>query len=95
YDSLGNEHNLNLFFDKTKDNEWSVYAQDTTTDETAQYMGKLVYKDNGVLDETSPNLKNFTTVSYKGSQTMDREMNFSCSTQQKVAESSVSKLAQN
>ncbi|WP_423140553.1 flagellar basal body FlgE domain-containing protein, partial [Proteus terrae] len=24
YDSLGNEHNLNLFFVKTKDNEWEV-----------------------------------------------------------------------
>ncbi len=78
-----------------KDNEWSVYAQDTTTGEPAQDLGKLVYKDNGVLDETAPKLKNFTTVAYKGSQPMDMEMNFSGSTQQKVAESSVSKLAQN
>ncbi|WP_109406694.1 flagellar hook protein FlgE [Proteus faecis] len=95
YDSLGNEHNLNLFFVKTKDNEWEVHAQDSTTGELAQNLGKLVYKNNGVLDETATSIKNFTTVSYKGSETMDMAMNFIGSTQQKVAESSVSKLAQN
>ncbi|WP_337236224.1 flagellar hook protein FlgE [Proteus faecis] len=95
YDSLGNEHNLNLFFVKTKDNEWEVHAQDSTTGEPAQNLGKLVYKNNGVLDETATSIKNFTTVSYKGSETMDMAMNFIGSTQQKVAESSVSKLAQN
>lgn len=95
YDSLGNEHNLNLFFVKTKDNEWEVHAQDSTTGEPAQNLGKLVYKNNGVLDEAATSINNFTTVSYKGSETMDMAMNFTGSTQQKVAESSVSKLAKN
>ncbi|CBJ81079.1 flagellar biosynthesis; hook protein [Xenorhabdus bovienii str. Jollieti] len=30
YDSLGNEHNINVFFVKTNDNEWDIYAQDTS-----------------------------------------------------------------
>lgn len=95
YDSLGNEHNLNLFFVKNKDNEWQVHAQDTTTGEAAQDLGKLVYKDNGVLDDAATTITNFAAASYKGSQAMDVALNFAGSTQQKVSESSVSKLAQN
>ncbi|WP_193015098.1 flagellar hook protein FlgE [Proteus sp. FME41] len=95
YDSLGNEHNVNLFFVKTDDNKWDVHAQDSTTNEAAQKLGTLAYKDNGVLDEVATTMGNFKAASYKGSQAMDVALNFKGSTQQKVSESSVSKLAQN
>lgn len=95
YDSLGNEHNINLFFVKTDDNKWDVHAQDITTGDAEQNLGTLVYKDNGVLDNAASTIKNFTSTSYKGSQPLNMAMNFTGSSQQKVDESSVSKLAQN
>lgn len=95
YDSLGNEHNINLFFVKTDDNKWQVHAQDVTTGDAPKDLGTLVYKDNGVLDEAATKINAFTSTSFKGSQAMNIAMNFNGSSQQKVAESSVSKLAQN
>ncbi|WP_099075768.1 flagellar hook protein FlgE [Proteus alimentorum] len=93
YDSLGNEHNLNLFFVKKDDNKWDVYVKDTTTGAAAQNLGEIEYEKNGVLK--TANLADFTTDSYKGSETGSIKLDFTGSTQQKVAESSVSKLAQN
>ena len=93
YDSLGNEHNLNLFFVKKDDNKWEVYVKDTTTGAAAQNLGEIEYEKNGVLK--TANLADFTTDSYKGSETGSIKLDFTGSTQQKVAESSVSKLAQN
>lgn len=93
YDSLGNEHNLNLFFVKTDDNKWDVHVKDTTTGAAAQRLGEIEYEKNGVLKKAA--LADFTTASYKGSEAGTIKLDLAGSTQQKVAESSVSKLAQN
>ncbi|MEQ4922423.1 flagellar hook protein FlgE [Proteus hauseri] len=93
YDSLGNEHNLNLFFVKKDDNKWDVYAKDTTTGAAAQNLGEIEYEKNGVLKAGA--LANFTTDPYKGSKGGSIKLDLAGSTQQKVSESSVSKLAQN
>ncbi|WP_109407817.1 flagellar hook protein FlgE [Proteus genomosp. 4] len=107
YDSLGNEHNLNLFFVKTKDNEWKVYGQDTSTKDTAgapsahQELGTLDYSTGGVLNSftpaavTPPATPGFAIASLNGSAPSTITLDFTGSTQQKVSESSVSKLAQN
>lgn len=93
YDSLGNEHNLNLFFVKTDDNKWDVHVKDATTGAAAQHLGNIEYEKNGVLK--TPNLQPFTVAGYKGSEAGEIKLDLAGSTQQKVAESSVSKLAQN
>ncbi|MBI6216074.1 flagellar hook protein FlgE [Proteus sp. DFP240708] len=107
YDSLGNEHNLNLFFVKTNDNEWKVYGQDTSTKTAGgtptlhQDLGTLKYTKSGVLESytaagvTPPALPSMSIDSLNGSAVGKIELDFTGSTQQKVAESSVSKLAQN
>ncbi|WP_100160424.1 flagellar hook protein FlgE [Proteus columbae] len=99
YDSLGNEHNLNLFFVKTNDNEWKVYGQDTSTKAAggaptpAQDLGTLKYTNAGVLDSYTKTDMNIASLN--GSAVGKIELDFTGSTQQKVSESSVSKLAQN
>lgn len=99
YDSLGNEHNLNLFFVKTNDNEWKVYGQDTSTKAAGgaptphQDLGTLKYTNAGVLESYTKT--DMDIASLNGSAASKIELDFTGSTQQKVSESSVSKLAQN
>ncbi|MCO4179170.1 flagellar hook protein FlgE [Proteus terrae] len=99
YDSLGNEHNLNLFFVKTNDNEWKVYGQDTSTKIAGgaptphQDLGSLKYTNAGVLESYTKTDMNIASLN--GSAVGTIELDFTGSTQQKVSESSVSKLAQN
>ncbi|ROP49398.1 flagellar hook protein FlgE [Enterobacter sp. BIGb0383] len=54
YDSLGNEHNLNMYYVKTGDNVWNVYSMDASTGETWPAGGKaalttMTFNTNGVL----------------------------------------------
>lgn len=95
YDSLGNEHNLNLFFVKTDDNKWQAHAQDTSTTPLKSIdLGEIEYTNSGVLKSFTP--KDALTInSLNGSAAGTIALNFTGSTQQKVSESSVSKLAQN
>ncbi|MEQ5392353.1 flagellar hook protein FlgE [Proteus sp. fly-1013] len=99
YDSLGNEHNLNLFFVKTSDNEWKVYGQDTSTKTAGgaptphQDLGTLKYTNAGVLESYTKTDMNIASLNGSAAGTI--ELDFTGSTQQKVSESSVSKLAQN
>ena len=39
YDSLGNEHNINLYYVKTGDNSWKMYPVDGTTGQSAAGTG--------------------------------------------------------
>jgi flagellar hook protein FlgE len=39
YDSLGNEHNINLYYVKTGDNSWKMYPVDGTTGQSAAGAG--------------------------------------------------------
>ncbi|AYY81253.1 MULTISPECIES: flagellar hook protein FlgE [Proteus] len=99
YDSLGNEHNLNLFFVKANDNEWKVYGQDTSTKTAGgaptphQDLGTLKYTNAGVLESYTKTDMNIASLNGSAAGTI--ELDFTGSTQQKVSESSVSKLAQN
>lgn len=95
YDSLGNEHNLNLFFVKTDDNKWQAYAQDTSTTPLKSIdLGEIEYTNSGVLKSFTPK-DPLTIDSLNGSAAGTIALDFTGSTQQKVSESSVSKLAQN
>ncbi len=95
YDSLGNEHNLNLFFVKTDDNKWQVHSQDTSVKPLKNIdLGTIEYTDAGVLKSFTPK-DPLAIASLNGSAAGQIKLDFTGSTQQKVAESSVSKLAQN
>lgn len=49
YDSLGNEHNINLYYVKTGDNSWKMYPVDGTTGQSAAGTGA---NDDGSYDVT-------------------------------------------
>ncbi|MCI0264515.1 UNVERIFIED_ASMBLY: flagellar hook protein FlgE [Cronobacter sakazakii] len=50
YDSLGNEHNLKLYYVKTADNQWDVYNNDTSVSgSTPTKLTSLTFSDSGAL----------------------------------------------
>ena len=55
YDSLGNEHNLNMYYVKTGDNTWNVYSMDASTGEVwdpatpKAALTTMTFNTNGVL----------------------------------------------
>lgn len=55
YDSLGNAHNMNVYFKKTDDNTWEVYSLDgSVPGANAQMMGQMSYDQNGQLTSVTP-----------------------------------------
>lgn len=69
YDSLGNEHKLNLYFVKTTvTNTWQVYGDldgnDTTgtSNNTPTLFGDMVFKNDGTLDTSASTVLNNTTA---------------------------------
>lgn len=97
YDSLGNEHNINLFFVKEdgSSNKWRVFAEDNTGKTAMTEVGKLEYSNDGVLKRGSDFKYEVDFAVNNGANDLKIEFDFTGSTQQKVSESSVSKLAQN
>jgi flagellar hook protein FlgE len=51
YDSLGNEHTIDLYFVKTADNTWTVHPIDSTTG-VASATTDISFTSNGVLNGT-------------------------------------------
>ncbi len=86
YDSLGNEHTVNVYFVKTGDNTWKAYSSDTTSPATAG--GDVTY---GELDltfdasgqlTTTPASLNVQSDSWKGANPLDFNLNMAGMTQQ-------------
>ncbi|WP_406705965.1 flagellar hook protein FlgE [Sodalis sp.] len=51
YDSLGNPHNVSLYFAKTEDNTWEVYSVDNSNgDGTVNDVGTLNFDTNGQFE---------------------------------------------
>ncbi|PHM61091.1 flagellar hook protein FlgE [Xenorhabdus ishibashii] len=55
FDSLGSQHDLNIFFVKTENNKWKVHAQDTSvTDSEAKELGDLSFTTSGQMTAIDP-----------------------------------------
>ncbi|WP_434525152.1 flagellar hook protein FlgE [Photorhabdus asymbiotica] len=94
YDSLGNEHSIKVFFVKTNDNEWQVYAQDSAVDGAKEVsLGTLKFDGNGKLIGDN-NQFTFNVPSLNGSNAADITIDFNGSKQQRIDADSISKLAQ-
>ncbi|MFU0919642.1 flagellar hook protein FlgE [Kluyvera sichuanensis] len=51
YDSLGNSHDLNVYYVKTAANKWDVWTQDTSVSgATPVKAAQMAFTDNGTLD---------------------------------------------
>ena len=92
YDSLGNPHNISLYFVKTADNTWQVHSVDgSDSAATDNPVGTLHFDSNGVLDTTAPNTDTFTIpmVSVNGSRAASFSIDFGGTQQQYASTSSV------
>ncbi|WP_446471029.1 flagellar hook protein FlgE [Xenorhabdus stockiae] len=103
YDSLGNEHNINVFFVKTKDNEWDIYAQDNSVEGSEfQQLNKnedgeriIVKFDNNGRIIGNNNAFNFNMPALNGSNAAAINIDFNGSKQQSIQQDSVSDLQVN
>ncbi|CDH07684.1 flagellar biosynthesis; hook protein [Xenorhabdus bovienii str. oregonense] len=107
YDSLGNEHNINVFFVKTNDNEWDIYAQDTSvpgSDHQKLNDKKVVEKEgdsksvlfngNGQIIGNN-NAFAFDMPALNGSIAAPIIIDFNSSKQQSISQDSISNQQQN
>ncbi|MDC9603578.1 flagellar hook protein FlgE [Xenorhabdus griffiniae] len=100
YDSLGNEHNVNVFFVKTDDNQWDIYALDTSVKnavaEKLNKKGSVSFDGNGKLaaPTTADNVFAFAMPALNGSNPATIEFDFNGSKQQRVKEDSISNQKQ-
>ncbi|CAQ84740.1 MULTISPECIES: flagellar hook protein FlgE [Photorhabdus] len=89
FDSLGNPHNVRVFFVKTNDNEWQVHAQDSTVEGAkAASLGTLKFDGNGKLIGDN-NQFTFNVPSLNGSNAADITIDFNGSKQQKIDADSI------
>ncbi|HKS33696.1 MAG TPA: flagellar hook protein FlgE [Enterobacteriaceae bacterium] len=106
YDSLGNEHNLNMYYVKTADNTWNVYSMDASTGETWPAGGKaalttMTFNTNGVLtgmtNETVAGNRsiNVPVAALNGSAASTFSMNMLGSIQQNNGATSIGSNTQN
>ncbi|KOO17843.1 flagellar hook protein FlgE [Morganella morganii] len=91
YDSQGNTHEVAVYFIKTADNKWAVKAKDSS-DKTAavQDLGNMEFDGNGKLIGTADFTLNYKGLNGANNGTVD--LSFNKTRQQKVTESSVSKI---
>ncbi|NRN27003.1 flagellar hook protein FlgE [Photorhabdus heterorhabditis] len=92
FDSLGNQHNVRVFFVKTNDNEWQVHAQDSAVEGAkAASLGTLKFDSNGTLIGDN-NQFTFNIPSLNGSNAADITIDFNGSKQQSIDADSISVL---
>ncbi|PWC22139.1 flagellar hook protein FlgE [Brenneria roseae subsp. roseae] len=99
YDSLGNTHNINLYFVKTLDNNWEVHGIDSSdASATSELLGTLKFNSSGaledVLDETGVSTGStslsVSTNGINGSADNTFTLAFTGTTQQSASNSSIS-----
>ncbi|NDL62620.1 flagellar hook protein FlgE [Acerihabitans arboris] len=93
YDSLGNPHNISLYFVKSADNTWQVHSVDgSDSTGTVTDLGTLSFNSNGVLTGTD----NFDVdmAGVNGSAANTFNLSFTGSQQQYTTASSVSSQIQ-
>ncbi|AHF75731.1 Flagellar hook protein [Sodalis praecaptivus] len=93
YDSLGNPHNVSLYFAKTEDNTWEVYSVDNSNgDGTVNDVGTLNFDTNGQLTGTDTFSINMAALNGAPAQTFN--LSFEGTRQQYASSSSVSSQTQ-
>ncbi|MDR0805355.1 MAG: flagellar hook protein FlgE [Enterobacteriaceae bacterium] len=80
YDSLGNEHAINVYFVKTADNKWTVYSVDSTSP-GVQGKVDLEFDTSGKLI-TSPAQLNVQGAAFQGGAALDFDLDLAGLTQQ-------------
>ncbi|MEQ1964838.1 flagellar hook protein FlgE [Xenorhabdus khoisanae] len=87
FDSLGNQHDLNVFFVKTENNKWKVHAQDTSVvGSEAQELGELSFNTSGQMEAIAP--FTFNMPALNGSAASDITIDLNGSKQQSLAQNS-------
>ena len=82
YDALGNEHTVNLYFNKTADNTWTVTPRDSTTGTTGTTTN-LTFSPTGVLTNPASGLVSFDMGALNGANAINGlNVNISGSLQQ-------------
>ena len=86
YDSLGNEHSINVYYVKTGDNSWKAYSSDTTAPtpdaENPTYKElDLSFDTSGQLT-TSPASLTVASSGYKGAEPLNFDLDMTGMTQQ-------------
>ncbi|AOM39500.1 flagellar hook protein FlgE [Xenorhabdus hominickii] len=89
FDSLGNQHDLNVFFVKTENNKWQVHAQDTSVvGSEAKPLGEFAFSTSGQMGTIDP--FKFTIPALNGSEPAEISIDFNGSKQQSIAQNSIS-----
>ncbi|MDU5781137.1 MAG: flagellar hook protein FlgE [Pantoea sp.] len=87
YDSLGNQHTVNVYYVKTGDNSWKVYSNDATAPST-DGNGKALYQEADLNFDSSGQLVTnpaslaIQSAAYKGGEPLDFALDLSGTTQQ-------------
>lgn len=99
FDSLGNERALNVYFAKrpsaagVTDTSWDIYVVDPTQAGIPASSHSLSFDQNGQLTNVAN--FNYTLAAHNGGAAGTINFNFADSRQQRLAESSISRLEQN
>ncbi|NCF08080.1 flagellar hook protein FlgE [Kosakonia sp. H7A] len=81
YDSLGNEHAINVYYVKTADNKWTAYSVDSTAPGATPGQVDLEFDTSGKLI-TNPADLNVQGAAYKGGDALNFDIDLSGLTQQ-------------
>ena len=93
FDSLGNEHNINLYYVKTGDNSWKMYPVDGTTGQSAAGTGanadgsyNVTFNSSGQMTSPTATVQ-LATATLKGSAAGTFNLNLAGSQQQNTGTS--------
>lgn len=81
YDSLGNEHAINVYYAKTADNKWTAYSVDSTAPGAKPAELPLEFDTSGKL-VTNPAKLNVQGTSYQGGAALNFDLDLSGLSQQ-------------
>lgn len=81
YDSLGNEHAINVYYAKTSDNKWTAYSIDSTAPGATPGQVNLEFDTSGKLVTNPANL-NVQGASYQGGAALNFDLDLSGLSQQ-------------
>ncbi len=89
FDSLGNQHDINVFFVKTDNNKWKAHALDrSVAGATPQELGEIAFSSSGQMANIPPFKFNVPALNGSAPATINIELNGS--KQQNIAQSAIS-----
>ncbi|CAM3218758.1 flagellar biosynthesis; hook protein [Xenorhabdus nematophila ATCC 19061] len=89
FDSLGNQHDINVFFVKTDNNKWTAHALDrSVAGAKPQELGELEFNTSGQMKDIPP--FKFEVPALNGSAAAQINIELNGSKQQSIAQNSIS-----